>query len=64
MLDWPTFCKEPGSIFVGDFALTPGAYDLTVEFVDQAGVRIGTQSHPGYHVTDHGLNLIEVFSQE
>ncbi|MCD6250419.1 MAG: hypothetical protein J7J98_08830 [candidate division Zixibacteria bacterium] len=49
----------PGRIFVGDFVLTPGSYDLTVEFIDQSGERIGGQSFPGYRVTKHGLNLVE-----
>ena len=49
----------PGRIFVGDFGLSPGTYDLTIEFLDQTGERIGGQSFSGYRVTAHGLNLIE-----
>ncbi len=49
----------PGRIFVGDFVLPPGSYDLTVEFIDHTGERIGGQSFPGYRVTARGLNLIE-----
>lgn len=49
----------PGRILVGDFVLTPGVYDLTVEFIDHAGERVGGQSFLGYEITEHGLNLLE-----
>jgi len=49
----------PGRILVGDFVLAPGLYDLTVEFIDHTGERMGGKSFPGYRVTERGLNLIE-----
>jgi hypothetical protein len=52
----------PGRVFVGDFSLTPGTYDLSVEFFDGAGKRLGGQTYSGYQVADGGLNLIEAVS--
>jgi len=49
----------PGRIFVADFVLSPGQYNLSLEFFDQAGVRLGGQAFPGYEVSVSGLNLIE-----
>jgi hypothetical protein len=52
----------PGRIFVGDFVLAPGQYDLSVEFFDQAGQRLGGQVYSSYQITAERLNLIEAVS--
>jgi hypothetical protein len=52
----------PGRVYVGDFVLQPGKYNLTVEFLDATGAHIGGQSYPDYEVTPDGFNLIEAVS--
>jgi len=52
----------PGLIFVGDFAIDPGTYDLTVEIYSTDNQLITTWFFENYPVTPTGLNLIEVFS--
>lgn len=52
----------PGRVYVGDFAVPPGRHDLSVEFFDQTGVRLGGRKFPGYEVTTGSLNLIEAVS--
>jgi hypothetical protein len=52
----------PGRIFVGDFVLVPGQYDLSVEFFDQTGQRLGGQTYSGYELTTGAFNLIEAVS--
>ncbi len=52
----------PGKIYVGDFEIEPGTYDLTVEFLDADGDLIGATDISGYQVLKNGLNLIEAFS--
>lgn len=52
----------PGRIFVGDFVLAPGRYDLAIDFFDQVGERIGGQVYPDYEVIARGLNLVEAVS--
>jgi hypothetical protein len=54
----------PGRIFVGDFVLPPGLHDLSVEFFDQAGQRIGGQTYSGYELTSGAFNLIEAVSAQ
>jgi hypothetical protein len=49
----------PGKIYVGDFELEPGIYDLRVEFLDSNGKPIYDQEYPGYEIKSSGLNLIE-----
>jgi hypothetical protein len=49
----------PGRIFVGDFVLPPGQHNLSVEFFDQTGQRLGGRTFPAYQVLPSGLNLIE-----
>lgn len=52
----------PGKVYVGDFALEPGIYDLAVEFYAADGLLISRDVFTGYNVTSSGLNLIEAIS--
>ena len=52
----------PGRVFVGDFELPPGEYDLTVEFVDRSGITLDTITLENYRVLERGLNMIEAVS--
>lgn len=54
----------PGRIFVGDFEMPPGTYDLSVDFFDLNGERIDRQLFPDYEVRKRGLNLVEVRSHQ
>jgi hypothetical protein len=49
----------PGRIFVGDFEIEPGTYDITVRVFDRDGTEIENISIPQYHISTHGLNLVE-----
>ena len=49
----------PGRIYVGDFELAPGVYDLRVEFIGSGGGVIYSQNFPGYEVKSRGINLVE-----
>ncbi len=49
----------PGSIYVGDFDILPGTYDLTVEFYDIDGHLLGRNFIEQYTVSKSGLNLVE-----
>jgi len=50
----------PGKIYVGDFELEPGRYDITVEFLNYAGTIIGREQIHDYLVKPVGWNMIEV----
>lgn len=52
----------PGKIYVGDFEIEPGTYDLTIEFLDAEGNSVSATDISGYQVLKNGLNLIEAFS--
>ncbi len=52
----------PGRIYVGDFEIEPGTYDLTIEFLDADGDLISATDINGYQVLKKGLNLVEAFS--
>jgi hypothetical protein len=52
----------PGKIYVGDFALQPGVYDLAVEFYTPDGLLLSRDLFTGYNVTSSGLNFIEAIS--
>jgi len=52
----------PGRIFVGDFVVDPGIYDITVDFLDSQGEVISFQTIEGYKVLESGLNLVEAVS--
>ena len=52
----------PGRVFVGDFAIAPGTYDLTVQFFDVQGGLIKQVEYADYTVLDNGLNMIQAYS--
>ncbi len=52
----------PGKVYVGDFVMPPGKYNVTVEYLDQTGARIAGQSYPDYEVTPGRFNLVEAVS--
>jgi len=52
----------PGKIFVGDFAVEPGTYDLAVEFYSPEGLLLSRDLFTGYTIAKRGLNLIEAVS--
>lgn len=52
----------PGRIYVGDFEIPPGTYDLKIEFVDVYNRVISTKNITDYKVLKSGLNLVEAFS--
>jgi len=52
----------PGLIYVGDFEIEPGTYDITIEFYLTDGSLAGAMTYSGYEVVRDGLNLIEAFS--
>ena len=49
----------PGQIYVGDFEIEPGNYDLTVEFLDKNGAVIGYNNYTDFPVTRGYFNLAE-----
>jgi len=51
----------PGKIYVGDFEIEPGTYNLTIEFLDEDRNVISTTEIKGYKVLKNGLNLLEAF---
>jgi len=52
----------PGRIYVGDFEVEPGTYDLEIEFLDSNGHVVSAQELKGYQVLEKGLNLVEAVS--
>ncbi|UCB53013.1 MAG: hypothetical protein JSV10_02680 [Candidatus Zixiibacteriota bacterium] len=52
----------PGRIYVGDFEVEPGTYDLEIEFLDENGDLVSAQELKGYQVLKKGLNLVEAVS--
>jgi len=52
----------PGRVYVGDFVVPPGRHDLSIEFFDGTGARLGGRTFPGYEVTSESFNLIEAVS--
>jgi hypothetical protein len=52
----------PGRIYVGDFEIEPGTYDIRIEFLDSHNGLIKAKNISGYRVLERGLNLIEAFS--
>jgi len=52
----------PGLIYIGDFEIEPGTYDLSVEFYLADGSLTGRSDYNDYEVVKKGLNLIEAFS--
>ncbi len=54
----------PGMIYVGDFEIEPGTYDIAVEFYLADGSLAEETTYSGYKVVKNGLNLIEAFSAQ
>jgi len=54
----------PGRIYVGDFELKPGFYDLNIEFLDASGTILKQVGVPQYKVLPNGLNLVEAVGIE
>ena len=54
----------PGKIFVGDFPIQPGTYDLTIEFIDYSDHIIKTEHISQYEVHQGDFNLVNLFSLE
>jgi len=52
----------PGMIYVGDFEIEPGQYDLTIEFFDLEGNFIEQTTIEGYQVLESGLNMVRAYS--
>ena len=52
----------PGKIYVGDFEIKPGTYDLTIDFIDVTGHVIETQEVLRYQVKPGKFNLVDLFS--
>lgn len=52
----------PGKIFVGDFEISPGTYDFTIEFLSANGSVVYTKNVYDYQVRKNKLNMVEVFS--
>ncbi|MFZ5979409.1 MAG: hypothetical protein ACOYVF_02150 [Candidatus Zixiibacteriota bacterium] len=52
----------PESIYVGDFDVEPGTYDLAVEYYDLNGTLVTKKYYPAVKVVEGGFNLVETFS--
>ncbi|MEE9554129.1 MAG: hypothetical protein V3W18_07490 [candidate division Zixibacteria bacterium] len=51
----------PGKIFVGDFEVEPGVYDLKIVFFNFDGIEIMTTYFLDEKINSSGLNLLETF---
>ena len=49
----------PGYIYVGDFDLPPGRYDLTVEYYNANGAMLQSFYYPDYEVRPQRFNLVQ-----
>jgi hypothetical protein len=49
----------PGRIFVGDFEIKPGIYDIHIRILGRDGLKLGEYRFDDYSVDRDGLNLIE-----
>jgi hypothetical protein len=52
----------PGKIFIGDFPIQPGTYDLTIDFLDFFNHIIKTQRVSQFQVRAGDFNLVNLFS--
>ena len=52
----------PGKIYVGDFEIEPGVYDISVEYYDLEGNLIDRMYRPDFEVRQGAFNLVEVYS--
>lgn len=51
----------PGKIYVGDFEIAPGTYDITADFLSSNGMLVYSKFIPGFEVKQNDFNLVEVF---
>ncbi|MCP4567051.1 MAG: hypothetical protein GY841_05670 [FCB group bacterium] len=49
----------PGRIYIGDFEIDPGVYDITIEYLDGNGNVVNSEVIEDYKVLKRGLNLVE-----
>jgi hypothetical protein len=54
----------PGRIFVGDFEIEPGVYDLGIRILAPDGAEIDHIFIPEYHIRKYELNLVEAICLE
>jgi hypothetical protein len=54
----------PGQIYVGDFEIAPGTYDLKIEFLDATGTILKQVEVHQYKVLQNNLNLVEAVGVE
>lgn len=54
----------PGYVYVGDFEIDPGRYDILVKFYGEGGRVIRTARFPSYRVSAERLNLLEVYTPD
>lgn len=52
----------PGRIYVGDFEIAPGTYDITVMYYDIEGNFMKRADYDSYEVGERGLNMLRAFS--
>ncbi|UCG61517.1 MAG: hypothetical protein JSV52_14565 [Candidatus Zixiibacteriota bacterium] len=52
----------PGMIYVGDFEIEPGTYDITIEFYDTYGNFIERTDYEAYQLQERGLNMLRAYS--
>ncbi len=52
----------PGKIFVGDFELEVGKYDILVEYLDRLGQPLYSERYDEYTVRKNSFNLLEAVS--
>jgi len=52
----------PSYIYVGDFEVEPGSYDLLIEFLDTNGNVLDSSYQSGYTVGESGLNMLRAVS--
>jgi len=52
----------PGKIYVGDFEIAPGTYDITVDFLSSNGTLVDSRFIPGFVAKQNDFNLVEVFA--
>lgn len=52
----------PGKVFIGDFELAPGKYNLKVDFVSGDGYVVASRSYTDFEVEKKGWNLLEASS--
>ncbi len=52
----------PGKIYVGDFEVEPGTYDLEILFFDENNKLVSSTNVTGFEVTGGNFNLAEAFT--